>query len=207
MKIQGAAGNTVLAVEFADHLVIVEPSGSDATSRAVLDTLAHLVPGKPVRYVVATHFHDDHAGGVRAYMDAGATVVTTPAYVSFFQRVARRAGTLSAPEQPLDSARIETVQGGRRVFADATRRVELLDIGRNPHTDEMLVAWLPAERIMFQGDLWNPFWGNVGAPRQDNATTRYFVEWLRRSGLQPETVVGVHGPIQTRAQLDAAASP
>jgi glyoxylase-like metal-dependent hydrolase (beta-lactamase superfamily II) len=187
--------------------MVFEPSGSDATSRAVLDTLARLVPGKPVRYVVATHFHDDHAGGVRAYMNAGATVVTTPAYVSFFQRVARRAGTLGAPEQPLEGARIETVQGGRRVFEDATRRVELLDIGRNPHTDEMLVAWLPSERIIFQGDLWNPPWGDVGVRRRGNATTRYFVEWLRRSRLQVETVVGVHGPIQSRAELDAAVSP
>ena len=202
--ITGVAGNTVLAVEFADHMMVVEPPGSDAASRLVLDTLARRFPAKPVRYVVATHFHDDHTGGVRAYMDAGATIVTTPSYVPFFQRIARRSGTLGAEERPLANPKIETVDGGRRVFEDSTRRVELIDIGRNPHTDEMLVAWLPEERILFQGDLWNPPWGDTGAPRSGNATTEYFVEWLRRSGLEPERIVGVHGPVQTRAELEAA---
>ena len=202
--IHGVAGNTVLAVEFTDHLMVIEPPGSDATSRAVLDTLGRLAPGKPVRYIVPTHFHDDHAGGVRAYMDAGATVVTTPSYVSFFQRVARRASTLGAPERPLANPKIETVENGRRVFEDATRRLELIDIGRNPHTDEMLVAWLPNERIMFQGDLWNPQWGTIGERRGGNATTEYFVDWLRESGLEPEVVAGVHGPVQTREELEAA---
>lgn len=203
--IHGVAGNTVLAIEFADHLMVLEPPGSDAASRAVMDTLARLVPGKPVRYVVATHFHDDHTGGVRAYMDAGATVVTTPAYVSYFERVARRAGSFGTQEMPIAAPKIETVEGGRRVFEDGTRRVELIDIGRNPHTDEMLVAWLPAERFLFQGDLWNAPWSSTGAPRAANATTRYFLDWLERSGLEPQTIVGVHGPVQTLEQVETAA--
>jgi hypothetical protein len=44
-------------------------------------------------------------------------------------------------------------QRGKRVISDGSRTLELLDVGPNPHAREMMVAYLPKERVVFQGDL------------------------------------------------------
>ena len=87
-------------------------------------------------------------------------------------------------------------------MSDGTRRLELIDIGPNPHTREMLVAWLPNEGILFQGDLLNAPWD--GSPFPGNETTVYFSEWLDRSGLSPRTIAAVHGPPRTVEELREA---
>jgi glyoxylase-like metal-dependent hydrolase (beta-lactamase superfamily II) len=202
-----ANGYKVLAVGFSDHvLVVVETPGDDDTSRAAIARVKEIFGGKPVRYAAVTHFHDDHAGGLRTYVAEGATVVTTPGNRAFFERAVRdgrftiRPDALTLRPAPL---KIETLQNGKRVFTDGATTVELYDIGRGPHTDEMIVAYLPAEKIVFQGDLLNLSDDNPGAP--GNETTAHFADWLKRSGLAVERVVGVHGPVGTVEQLRRAA--
>src|SRR5215470_19378161 len=64
------------AVEFNDHIVLVEGMTGEARSLAVNAEIAKLVPNKPLRYVINTHAHYDHAGGLRTYVAQGVTVVT-----------------------------------------------------------------------------------------------------------------------------------
>ncbi|HEX5818818.1 MAG TPA: MBL fold metallo-hydrolase [Gemmatimonadales bacterium] len=195
-------GQNALVVEFADHLAVIEPYGDDGASRTAMATIAAALPGKPIRYIVATHHHDDHAGGVRAYLAAGATLVTTDANRDHFVRFARGRGSLPPDAAEVaGTTRLETFTG-RKVLADGTRRLELIDIGPNPHTEEMLVAWLPSEGVMFQGDLLNAPWD--GSPFPGNETSAYFSEWLGRAGLAPRTIAAVHGPPQTVDELRAA---
>ena len=197
---EGVAGNNVLVAEFTDHLLVVEPPGDDAASRRLLAELRRRFPAKPVRYVVATHHHDDHTGGIRAYMAEGVTVVTTPGNVAHFRRVAARHGTLDGTDRPAEP-RFEVVRG-RRTFGSGPAAVEVVDIGPNPHTEEMLVAYVPAARLLFQGDLLNADWS--GKARPANATTKAFAEWMRRQRLVVDRVAGVHGPVRTLAQLEEA---
>jgi glyoxylase-like metal-dependent hydrolase (beta-lactamase superfamily II) len=195
-------GQNSLVVEFADHLAVIEPYGDDGASRTAMATIAAALPGKPIRYIVTTHHHDDHVGGVRAYLAAGATLVTTDANREYFLRFARGRGSLPPDAAEVTGTpRLETFTG-RKALADGTRRLELIDIGANPHTAEMLVAWLPSESIMFQGDLLNAPWD--GSPFAGNETSVFFSDWLGRSGLSPRTIAGVHGPPQTVDELRAA---
>jgi glyoxylase-like metal-dependent hydrolase (beta-lactamase superfamily II) len=198
-------GYNVLAVGFADHVMVVETPGGDATSREVLARVKELMPAKPVRYAAVTHHHDDHAGGVRAYIAEGATIITTPGLRAFFERVAAARNFTFQPDSLTRAPRplvLETLQHGKRVFTDGAQTVELYDIGSGPHTDEMIVAYLPKEKIIFQGDLLNrPEDGHI-AP--GNATTAHFAGWLKRSGLAVERIVGVHGPVSTLDELHKA---
>jgi glyoxylase-like metal-dependent hydrolase (beta-lactamase superfamily II) len=41
-------------------------SKTEARSLAVIREVKKLIPNKPVRYLVSTHHHWDHLGGVRA---------------------------------------------------------------------------------------------------------------------------------------------
>ncbi len=198
-------GYNVLAVGFKDHVMVVETPGGDQTSREVIARVKELMPGKPIKYAAVTHHHDDHAGGIRTYIAEGATVVTTPSLRAFFERVAAARNFTLAPDTLTRTPRpllIETLQNGKRVFTDGTQTVELYDIGRGPHMDEMIVAYLPKEKIIFQGDLLNRPEDGRAVP--GNATTAHFADWLKKSGLAVERIVGVHGPVATLDDLDKA---
>ncbi|HEX8130765.1 MAG TPA: MBL fold metallo-hydrolase [Pyrinomonadaceae bacterium] len=198
-------GYNVLAVGFKDHVMVIETPGGDSTSREVIGRVKELLPGKPIKYAAVTHHHDDHAGGVRTYIAEGATIITTPGLRSFFERVAAARNftlnpdTLTRTPRPLS---LETLQNGKRVYTDGTQTVELYDIGTGPHMDEMIVAYLPKEKIIFQGDLLNRPEDGRAAP--GNATTAHFADWLRKSGLAVERIAGVHGPVATPEDLQKA---
>ncbi len=198
-------GYNVLAVGFKDHVMVVETPGNDNTSREIIARIKELMPGKPIRYAAVTHHHDDHAGGIRTYIAEGATVITTPGLRPFFERVAAARNftlnpdTLARTPRPLA---LETLQNGKRVFTDGAQTVELYDIGSGPHMDEMIVAYLPKEKIIFQGDLLNRPEDGHAVP--GNATTAHFAGWLKKSGLAVERIVGVHGPVATPEDLHKA---
>ena len=65
-----------LAIDQADHIVVVEGPQSEARSNAVIAKVKETIPNKPIRYVINTHVHFDHSGGLRTFVDEGATVVT-----------------------------------------------------------------------------------------------------------------------------------
>ena len=84
--IAGGSHNSVL-VEFADHLMLIESPLYDGRAQAVLAEMRKLVPAKPLRYVVNSHHHFDHSGGLRTYMAQGTTLVTAEANREFYQNV------------------------------------------------------------------------------------------------------------------------
>jgi glyoxylase-like metal-dependent hydrolase (beta-lactamase superfamily II) len=198
-----AGGNNALVVGFSDHVMVVEAYGNDAISRRIIARVKELIPGKPIRYMVATHHHDDHTGGVRTYIAEGAAIVTTPGNREYFERMSRGVYTLvpDALSQNPKPLKLEMVTGKRRVFSDGTHEVQVIDIGPSPHANEMLVVYLPREKVLVQGDLLNL---PVGRIRAGNLTTAHFAQWLERSGLQVEKIVPVHGPIHTPAELRQA---
>jgi cyclase len=95
------------------------------------------------------------------------------------------------------------LENGRRVLEDGSRRLELIDIGPNPHAKEMVVAWLPAEKVVFQGDLF--FVPNNGAPfGPPQPSTASFARKLRELGLPVERIASVHGETAGIAQFREA---
>ncbi|MGD2168236.1 MAG: MBL fold metallo-hydrolase, partial [Gammaproteobacteria bacterium] len=62
-------GHTV--IEFDDHLVMYELSGSMEHVRAVLELANTLVPGKPLTHLIVSHHHFDHTRGFRTAVEAG----------------------------------------------------------------------------------------------------------------------------------------
>ena len=115
-----------LAVEFADHIVMLEGPTSEARSLAANEAIAKTVPNKPIRYVVNTHAHYDHAGGLRTYVAQGITVITHESNKAFYEKVWARPWTV---EQDLlaKSPKAATIEGvgDKRVMSDKTRTLEL----------------------------------------------------------------------------------
>ena len=192
-----AAGYWALAVTLGDSIAVVEAGAGGGAE--TLAHLARLAPGKPVRWIIPTHHHDDHSGSVPAYLAAGATLVTTPGNRAYFTRMAAARSTLRpASATPVgDAPRIETFTR-TRTLTGGGRTLALHDIGPSPHAEEMLVAWLPQEGILFQGDLLNLPPSGIVPQGLPSATMRHFRDWLRTKGYNVRTLVGTHmapGPV------------
>lgn len=84
-----------LAVEMHDHIVLVDAPNGEARALAVIAKAKELMPGKPIRYVIAMHHHWDHMGGIRAAIDEGATIVTHESNRALLERAASAPHTIN----------------------------------------------------------------------------------------------------------------
>ena len=193
-----------LLIEFAGFFVAVEPALGTRAAEGVLAEAARLAPGKPVRYVIATHFHDDHLSGVRPYLAAGVTVLTTAHGAAAVREIAsvRKGMFPDALDQAPRAPSLETVEE-RRVIADATQRLEILPLSASPHAEQMLVVWIPGAGVLYEADLLDLDVPAGGTPMPGD-DTRHFGEWLARSGLPVRTIVPTHGRVGTLEDLRRA---
>jgi len=203
-KINGAYN--ALAVEFDNYVMVIEAGQNVARGQAIVDEVTRLFPSKPIRYAVNTHPHSDHAGGLAPLVAVGATLVTTDNNTAFFTR------TFSAPRTLVGDAlgtnrrkpKVEGI-GRKRVFADKTHSVELYHIidadVERVHSDGILVAFLPKEKILFQADFTLPQGG-----AKPNPFVQSLGEELGRLKLDFDTYLPVHNsPLQqTRKDLMTA---
>ena len=180
----GGGTHNSLLVAFKDYVAVVDAPNNEARSLAVIAEAARLVPGKPVQYVINTHHHFDHAGGLRTYLSQGTTIVTHDSnkeyYLDILFHPAPR--TLQPDRMALYNPMywisrrpppIETVAGEPRstakyVVTDGERILEIVkvqdvayELGDNSyrqgnHSLDMLIAYLPKEKILFNADLYSP---------------------------------------------------
>jgi glyoxylase-like metal-dependent hydrolase (beta-lactamase superfamily II) len=173
----GGNGTYSLFVEMADHVVAIE--GTTVVPDAIAE-LRKQVPDKPIRYGVLTHHHSDHIPGATAYAREGATIVTFKENETV---VREAAGDADAKLQFVDQ---------RLSLSDGSRTVELYDIGPTPHAEHILIAYLPAEGIIFEADHFpQPPTGEI--PPAVPATVA-FARALDELGLQYGKLVGAHSP-------------
>jgi glyoxylase-like metal-dependent hydrolase (beta-lactamase superfamily II) len=190
-----------LFVVFKDYVLVVEAGANNRFSAACIAEIRKVVPDKPIRYLVSTHFHFDHLGGVRSYVAEGATIVTTPSAKSVIERAVTAAHTMrpDALSRNPKTAVIETIDA-KRVFEDGVHKVELYRFA-SPHAGEMIVAYLPKEKILLEADMLDiPEVGNPSAG-DDTADLANQIEKL---GLQVDTIIPVHGKLGTMADLRQA---
>jgi glyoxylase-like metal-dependent hydrolase (beta-lactamase superfamily II) len=186
----GGAPQSVL-VEFGDHVVVIEAPQNETRSETTIAAVKSAMPAKPIRYVVNTHHHFDHSGGLRGYVTAGIPVITHALNARYFAQV------LGA------KAAIETVKE-KRVLHDAANTLELHHLRGNLHAETLLVAYLPRQKLLVQADAFHPRPGAAPLPSPPPYTVN-LVENIRRLKLDVARVVHVHGGIDSLATVVKAA--
>lgn len=182
-------------VEMDDLLVVFEAPQSPAFTQAALQLIRQTVPEKPIRYVLVTHHHGDHIAGLATFVAEGATLIVGSGTEEVIRAQLARQG-IESPE----AVAIETV-AARRTLGTGDRRIEIYSVP-NSHADGSLMFYLPAERLLFQGDLFYlPERGPVPAAFE---ISEDLARAIRRHDLQVEKIVGVHGRPATLQDLQEA---
>jgi glyoxylase-like metal-dependent hydrolase (beta-lactamase superfamily II) len=204
MHVTGITHNSLL-IEMSDHLVLVDASTPFAVrSQAVLAEIERRYPTKPIRYVVVSHFHNDHSGGIRHFVaGGGVTVLVGAPSAPFYDRVLANPHTVHPDrlaEQPVPVG-VKPVED-REVLGGAGRTIEVRRV-RTTHANDMLVVYLPGEKLLFNADLLSPDPATNGAPIGNpklRALAAELHDEVIRLGLDVETIAGAHG--QGTATLD-----
>lgn len=184
-----------LAIEMRDHIVVVDVPNNEARAAAVLAKAKELIPNKPVRYVVTSHHHWDHLGGIRTAVDEGATIVTHQTNKDFLERVAKTRHTI-VPDRLAASRRAVKIQtvGDKGRLTDGTRTIELYLLRGLEHTGDMLVVYLPKEKILAEADAFTPP-AQAGAALIPPALpfARALFDNIRRLKLDVQVIAPFHG--------------
>jgi glyoxylase-like metal-dependent hydrolase (beta-lactamase superfamily II) len=183
-------GYNSLFVVFQDYVLVIEAPLTDALTQRTLAQIKRTAPNKPIKYVVATHYHHDHIGGLRGYIAEGTTIVTTADSKKEIEKLALTPRPIS-PDTLSNNPRPPII-----VFSDAARTVELYNIGPSPHVNELIMVYFPKEKIVFVADVFDFNPGQIPPAADDTA---HFAEKIKSLGLQVDTIVPVHG---TLAKID-----
>ena len=206
--ITGVSAYSVL-VEMKDYLIVVEAPHGEQRSLAVIGEVKKLVPNKPIKYLVNTHHHFDHAAGVRTYAAEGATIVTHEINRPYFERAAANSWTL-APDRLAKSKRKPLFQtmGDNMVLTDGTRTVELYQITGNSHHDGIIMVYLRKEKILIEADVFTPGPEGAEPPKVPNPQSVNLEANVRRLNIDVDRILPIHGRIVPYSELQRmTASP
>jgi glyoxylase-like metal-dependent hydrolase (beta-lactamase superfamily II) len=188
-----------LIVEFRGFIMMLEAGQSEARGLAYIAEAKKLIPNKPIQYVMNTHPHSDHTGGLPALVAEGATIVTQQNNVAFLEKALNTPRTLlndTLAKNP-KKAKVEAV-GEKKVYSDGTRTVELYHVSPVPHSNGLMIAYIPKEKILFQGDFSLPAPGQPG-----NDHVKALVPILEKMNLDFDRYINVHTSAapQNKAEL------
>ena len=187
-------GYVSMAVEFKDYVVVLEGGQNEARGLAVIAETKRLFPTKRIKYVVNTHPHFDHAGGLPPFVAEGATILEHDNSRYFMEAALSEPRTLVG-DVLARSKKKPKVEGviDRMVLQDETRTLELHAVKDLEHSDAMLLAFLPKEKILFTADI------DIPAPGQPvSPSIPTLVANLERLNLDFDRYVTVHPPTPDR---------
>ena len=207
-----------VAVEFSDFVTVVEAPLNEARSLAVIAEVKRLIPNKRIKYVVNTHHHFDHSGGLRTYVHEGAIPVAhreiVPYYYYAVMDLAPRTLepdrlSMYPPDEFQETFVLEQVQNDKYTITDGTRIMDLYQVAGNPHALGMLMVHLPKERLLIEADLFTPPAAGQPLPATANPAAMSLYNNVQRLKLNVDQILPLHGrqfPWADFAKMAAASS-
>jgi glyoxylase-like metal-dependent hydrolase (beta-lactamase superfamily II) len=201
-----------VAVEFKDFAAVFEAPTSEARSLAVIEQIAKLMPNKPIRYLINSHQHFDHIGGIRTYLHIGATIVTQRKNINFLNHdvlnyrartVLPDMVTLWPPTELAEGYNYEAFNENYTI-TDDSRILRVFYVQPLRHAEGMAMAYLPAEKILIQANLFDT---HEPAPREPTPAMTTLYHEMRMLNLDVATIAPVHGkPVPMAAFIKAMGS-
>lgn len=191
-----------LVVEFKDYVAIIEGPLSEERSLAVIAEAKRLVINKPIKYVINTHHHFDHSGGLRTYVAEGATVITNAINKPFYDQIFKPKHTL-APDKLSKTPKLPTyvLVTDKYVLTDGTQKIELYPMKDDNHAEGMLLAYIPSGKILVEADEWNPPAADAPPPANAPLSSINLYDNIERLKLDVAKIAPIHGRLVTMADF------
>jgi len=199
----GGGSHHSVVVEYPTYITVIESPLNDERALAVIAEAKKLVPNKPIKYLVNTHNHFDHLGGVRAFVPEGATIITNAMNKAYYEKIFNAPHTL-APDrlsQNPKKATFITVKD-KYVLSDGGREIDIIHIENDNHNAGMLMVYIPKEKVLVEADDFTPPAPNgpAPAPRAVNFTKNLNAN-IERLKLDVVTIAPLHGFVVPVAEL------
>jgi glyoxylase-like metal-dependent hydrolase (beta-lactamase superfamily II) len=184
-----------VAVEQKDHIVLIESPLNEERSLALIAKLKEVVPNKPIKYLINTHAHFDHSGGLRTFVDAGASIVTHQPNQSYYQKIWQNPHSIN-PDKLESSKKAASFESfsGKHVLSDGQRSIEIHSIAGNSHNDAFVLVYLPKEKILVEADAYTQLAANAPAPTSVNPYSLNLYENIQKLKLEVGQIAALHGP-------------
>jgi glyoxylase-like metal-dependent hydrolase (beta-lactamase superfamily II) len=206
--VAGGSHNSMV-VEFPTYIAVIEGPLGEARSLAVIAEAKRLVPNKPIKYLINTHSHFDHSGGVRTYVAEGATIITQEMNVPFYQKAWAAPRTL-APDNLSKGAKEANFLPVKEkyVLTEGDRTLEIFHEAGSMHNGGMLIVYFPKEKILEEADDYTPDLPEVPAPTgiRPPVFEANLLKNIQTLKLDIVTVAPMHGIVVPFAEMQKAAA-
>jgi glyoxylase-like metal-dependent hydrolase (beta-lactamase superfamily II) len=193
----GTANNLIVAMK--DYLVIFDAPYGEQQSRWVIDAAKAKYPGKPIKYLVLTHHHMDHTGGMRTFVAEGATIVVPAPDKAYFEKDVAAPRTIAPDDlqKKPTAANIVEVKDQMSI-KDDTDEIRIYSIS-NPHVQGMFIGHVVKGNVLYVTDLISP----RGVIERSEATVAVG-EAVKKYGITGTVIAGGHGTTTKQADIAAA---
>jgi len=190
----GGGSHHSVVVEFHNFITVIEGPLMEERSMAVIAEAKKLIPNKPIKYLVSTHHHFDHSGGLRTYVAEGSTIVTHASNKPYWEKTFTAPATM-VPDAQSKARRKPIIQGvtDKYVITDGKQSIEVYNTTGDSHTDELLIAYIPSAKVLVEADSYSPGPPNAPAPNPVPPNALVLYDNIQRLKLNVSTVVGIHG--------------
>ncbi len=198
----GSAGNRFGAnagiVIGQDGVLVVDTLTSAREAMGFLEDIRKITD-KPIRYVVNTHYHLDHAFGNCVFADLGAGIISHLNCRRQVRKIEDQALAMAASfgmdEAALEGTRIvvPNMAFEREMELDLGHQVvRMLYSGQASHTAGSILVWVPQQKVAFAGDTlftnFHPFMAEGDLEGWSKS-----LDYL--STLGAEKIIPGHGPL------------
>src|SRR5215469_1336431 len=194
-------GYGAIVADFKNYIVVIEGPQNDMRAEQIIAEAKRLVPNKPIRYVINTHAHFDHAGGLRAFVAEGATIVTHQINKGYYEKVFKDPHTLIPDKlsqiNPQPKVKIETMTE-KKVMTDGEHIIELYHVQGSTHNEGMIIAYLPKQKVLLEADEFNVGQANAPTPANINPYHTNLLANIERLKLEVDRIIPVHLPQDNR---------
>ena len=205
----GGGSHNSLVVEFPTYIAVVEGPLGEGRSLAVIAEAKKLVPNKPIKYLINTHAHFDHAGGVRTYVAEGATIVTQEMNVPFYQK-AWAAPRVLAPDNLSKGAKEANFLPVKEKYTltEGNQTVEIFHEDGSMHNAGILIVYFPKDKILAEADAYTPDEPDAPAPSgiRPPVFTANLMKQIQTLKLDVATVAPLHGTVVPFSEMQKAAN-
>jgi len=192
----GGGSHNSVVVEFPTYVAMIEGPLNDARSDAVMAEAKKLVPNKPIKYLINTHHHFDHLGGVRAYVAAGATIITNEANVAYYEKLFSAPHSLD-PDDLAKSPKKATIIPVKEKYAlnEGGQSIEIYHIDGDTHAADLMMVYLPKAKVLVEADDFTPNTPQVPAPSGARPAifSANLMKNVQRLKLDVTTIAPLHG--------------